>query len=122
MRRMRWVGMLVLATLAGVAIGVASYNAGVNHGLAESGRAVQIVREVPGFGFFPFGLLLFPLFFFLFFGLLGRVVWGGRWRGGFRPGDVGHRPGGTAGFDEWHRRQHQEGSGEQPGASQPFTA
>ena len=80
--------VLLLVILAGVAIGVGAYHAGVAHGLAESGdrwtggpggRARRVV------GFFPFGIFLFPLFFFLIFGLLRAAFWGRRWRG------YGHR-------------------------------
>ncbi len=52
--------------------------------------------------FFPFGLLIFPLVFFLFFGLLRGTLWGGPrgepgWRGGYDPDAL----------NEWHRRQHE---------------
>ena len=117
MRRWSWIGVLLLVILAGVAIGVGSYNAGVNHGLAESGRAVQIVREVRPDGFFPFGFLLFPLFFFGFFWLMGGLFWRRRWGG---PGGGRWEPGTSKSapsrYEEWHRRQHEQATGDHPGA------
>ncbi len=102
------VSVLMIAMLAGVAL--YSYNVGVAHGIAESGRvlaapgnAVPLVVVWPrpwglGFGFFPF----FPLFFILFWilvlrGLFWRRAWWGRGHGyrGVPPM-----------FDEWHRRAH----------------
>ena len=103
------IGVLLLVILAGVAIGVGSYNAGVNHGLAESGRAVQIVREVRPDGFFPFGFLLFPLFFFGVLFLLRALFWGRRWGGPGHGGwDSGRWEGRGGRLEEWHRRQHDE--------------
>ena len=90
MRRFGWVSAIGLA-IAGVIIGVLSYNAGYSHGLAHSGTAVQVVREV-GFPFFIFPLAFFAVFFLL------RIAFWSSWshRGHWGP----HR------FDEWHRSQH----------------
>ena len=55
--RRPWLGVIALA-IVGVAIGLLAYNAGYSHGLAHSGTAVQVVREI---GFFPFGF--FAIFF-----------------------------------------------------------
>lgn len=118
MRRGFAIVAVVLLLLAGVGIGVAAYNAGVDHGidqqLIESGQGVEVVRVVgdrvgPGYGFFPFGFLFFPLFLFGIFALVRAATWRARW------GGPGHRgPGGWqehAGdrFDEWHRKQHEQG-------------
>jgi hypothetical protein len=66
MRRGVGIGVVLLLVLAGIAIGVGAYNAGFSQGLEESGRAGDVVRVIgPGFGFFPFGLFLFPLFFII---------------------------------------------------------
>jgi hypothetical protein len=66
MRRGIGIGVVLLLILAGIAIGVGAYNAGFSQGLEESGRAGDVVRVIgPGFGFFPFGLFLFPLFFII---------------------------------------------------------
>ena len=107
MRRWGWIGVLLLAILAGTAIGVSAYNAGVSHGLAQTGHAVQIVREVgPGYGFFPFGFLLFPLFFFAIFAIARGLFWGRRWGGhGYGHGGPEHSgSGGPARFEDWDRR------------------
>jgi hypothetical protein len=105
----RWlIGLLMVAMVA--AVGVYTYNLGIAHGIAESGRAiatpgtgVPVVAVWPrpwgfGFGFFPF----FPFLFILFFLFAVRgPCWRGTWRGRM------HGPGGVpAAFDEWHRRAH----------------
>jgi len=87
-------------------------------GLAASGHVTQIVRERPG----GFGFVLFPLlFFFLFVMLMRAAFWGRRWGGPGRWGPHGSDQGGWkqgrgAMFDEWHRRQHDQASGDHPGA------
>lgn len=118
MRRGFAIVAVVLLLLAGVGIGVAAYNAGVDHGIerqvAESGQGVQVIRVVgdrvgPGFGVFPFGFLFFPLFLFGFFALVRAATWRKRWGGhghsehGGWKGHAGDR------FDEWHRQQHERG-------------
>jgi hypothetical protein len=104
----RWlIGLLMVAMVA--AVGVYTYNLGVAHGIAESGRAiaapgtgVPVVAVWPrpwgfGFGFFP----LFPFLFILFFLFAVRGPCRGAWRGRMQgPGGV------PAAFDEWHRRAH----------------
>jgi hypothetical protein len=113
MRRSMWIVVLLLMVVGGIAIGVGAYHAGVTHGLAESGQAVQIIRYAgPGWGFAPFGFLLFPLFILLIFALLRGAFWGRKWRGGY--GD--HSRGGPRAFEEWHRRQHDDASGGQTSA------
>lgn len=115
MRRSMWIVVLLLMVLGGIAIGVGAYNAGLNHGLAETGHAVQVIRYAgPGWGF-PFGFLLFPLFLFLIFALVRGAFWGRRWRDGY--GD--HSPGGPHAFEEWHRRQHDAPAGGQSGPVGP---
>jgi hypothetical protein len=146
MRRSMVVGAAILAILAVIGIGVVAYNAGVDQGisreLAQSGDTDQVVRVVGhgwGYGYgrgfgFPFGLILFPLFVIgivlLVRGAFGRGRWGGpRWWGpGYGPGGPGgpggYGPpgpwGGPAGFDEYHRRLHEQhrtpgGPGDAPG-------
>src|SRR5436309_16059989 len=88
MRRGMAIVVLILAILGGVAIGVGAYHAGVTHGLAQAATGGQVVRVIgPGWGFFPFGIFLLPLFFFLIFGLLRVPFFGRRWHG--------HGPGGS---------------------------
>ena len=118
----RWMAVLVLivAILAGVAIGMSAYHAGYDHGLEASGRVTQIVRDVgPG----GFGFILFPLlFFFLLFFVIRSALWGHRWGGPVRWGPD-HGEHGKHGewrqpgrFEEWHRRQHDQATGDHPGA------
>jgi len=97
--RRPWLAVLALA-IVGVLIGVLAYNAGYSHGLAHSGTAVQVVREV---GFFPFGF--FAIFFVAMFAL--RIFFWSSWR---RRGPWGNQ-GGPRGrmqdrFDEWHEQRH----------------
>jgi hypothetical protein len=120
MRRGWALAVLLLVILAGIAIGVGAYNAGVSHGLAQAREGGQVVRVVGpgyGFGFFPFGLFLFPLFLFLIFGLFRAAFWGRRWGGPGGHWDGPGHEGSSSGqwgkgrgamFEEWHRRQHEE--------------
>lgn len=122
MRRGFGIVMLVLVILAGIAIGIGAYNAGVNHGLAEAQTGGQIVRVVGpgyGYGFFPFGLFLFPVFFFLIFGLFRFAFWRGR--GGWDHDHPHRMPGpAEARFEDWHRRQHEQDSGDHtPAGGEP---
>jgi hypothetical protein len=132
MRRTMVVGAVILAVLAVVGIGVAAFNAGVDEGisrqLAHSGNAetVQIVGRGWGWGYgrgfgFPFGLILFPLLVIGIVLLLRGAFWRGRWGGprwggpGWGPGGPGYGYGygpwgGSAGFDEYHRRLHEQPS------------
>jgi hypothetical protein len=106
--RFRWLfGLALFGVLA--AVGMFTYNLGIAHGIAESGRfAVASGTGTPvvfwprpwGVGFFPFFPLLFVLFWFAALrGLFWRGAWGGR---GCGHGDRGVPPA----FDEWHRRAH----------------
>ncbi len=128
MRRAFGIGALLLLILAGIAIGVGAYHAGETHGLEQAGHAGQIVRVVgPGAGFFPFGLILFPLFFFAIFALARGAFWSHRWGGPGHHGPYGPghshsgpwAPGGPDTFEEWHRRQHGQGSGEAGSGGEP---
>jgi hypothetical protein len=117
MRRGFGIVAAVVAIVVAVAIGIGAYNVGYDHGLDANG-SVQVVRYVGGWhgGFFPFGLLLFPLLIFGFFALMRAAFWGGRWQGHDHdhhgpmggPGGWGRR---EELFQDWHRRQHEAGSG-----------
>ena len=97
----RW-AVIAGALLLAIGVGSVAYNAGVMHGIEQSGKIV-VSPGAPypyfngwhrpwGFGFF-FG----PIFFIAFWLLIARAIFGGRhWR---------RRCGG--GFDEWHRRAHE---------------
>jgi hypothetical protein len=129
------IGAVLLAILAGIGIGVAVYNAGLDQGVAEglrqSGQDAQAVRVIGpryghgygyGWGFFPFGLILFPLLVIGIILLVRGAFWRGRWGGpgGYGPGGYGWGPpgpwgqGGPQRFEEWHRRQHDQ-PGDRPG-------
>jgi hypothetical protein len=110
-----------LAILFASVIGVFAYNVGFDRGLAQAGQVGEAVRYVgPWFGwwFFPFGLILFPLFLFGFFALVSAAFWrfGGAGRRQWGPGPWRGRLG-TA--EEWHRRLHeQEANPPQPPQTQ----
>ena len=112
--------IVALLIVGAAAIGIGAYNAGVAHGVAESGRMITppsagmpyiYVWPRPwGYGFFP----LFPLFVLLLFFLAMRgLVWRGRWDGGGRYRYEGVPPV----FEEWHRRAHARASA--PGSTSP---
>src|SRR5262245_2067695 len=98
----------VLFLTAAATIGIAAYNAGVAHGIAESGRMIAappvgtpvfIWPRPWGFGFFPF----FPLLFlFLFFSVVRGLLWRGPWHRRWAYRYEGVPPM----FEEWHRRAH----------------
>jgi hypothetical protein len=100
----------ILAIVVLGAVGVLAYNAGVAEGLAASGEAVgegRFDRPYIGWGFGPFAILFWILIFFLFFGLLRALLWGGPRHygapGGWHEGwgrDLPPR------FEDWHRRAH----------------
>ena len=127
MNNRRLVAGLLIAALVAVGaafVGTAVYNAGVAHGIAESGRLAAPPAGAPypygwprpwGFGFFP----VFP-FFFLFL-LLFFMTRGFLWRGGWRAGGgCGYRgiPPAPPTFDEWHRRAHAGETPSKPSGSQ----
>jgi hypothetical protein len=121
-RRATVIGVTLLGIAAAVLIGVGAYHAGMNHGLTDAGHASQVIRVVgPGYyhgGFFP-GFLLFPLFIIGIIFLMRGLFWGGgRGRGWGGPGGPGGNWGGDRGamFEDWHRRQHEQASGDHPGS------
>lgn len=110
--------IVLVLTVTGVAFG--AYHAGIDEGIrrtADAGQIVEVVgdgyRGHVGFGFFPFGLFLFPLFLFGIFWLVGGAFRRGPWGGGHEHGpwrtDEG-RARFEQRFDEWHARQHEQGS------------
>jgi hypothetical protein len=116
MRRGLWIGVVLLLVAAGILIGVGAYHAGETHGIAEAGRASEVVRVV-GYHGFPFGIIVFPLVIFGIFAIAGarRRRWAAMGPGG--PGPWG----GKWGYDqdavrEMHRRLHEQGSGDHPGS------
>ena len=120
MRRGFGLGAAILVVLLLVGIGIGAYNWGVSDGLDQSGKAVEVVRYVGGHGgFFPF-FLFFPLIFLALFAFKGAM-----WR---RHGDHGHGPGGHGpgghgrweqGFEDWHKKQHEVGTGGSDAGGEP---
>jgi hypothetical protein len=142
MRRGIVILSVVLLVLAGVGIAVGAYHAGESHGVAEQVQQIQttapdgteVVRVVaPAYGygygwhggFFPFGLLVFPLFIIGTILLVRAIVWRtGPWRHGWGPGGWGGPGGGWGGpggggppgsreefrerVESWHRQMHEE--------------
>ena len=113
-RLMMVIAALVLAAL----VGAMAYNAGVSHGIAQSGKMPAISAPVAApvgvpypypyyWGWHPWGFGFFVPFFFLFliFGVLRAMFWRARW----------HAYGGCRGyqerFDEWHRQSHERMKG-----------
>jgi len=131
MRRGLVIVTVIFVILAGVGIGVASYNAGKDTGQTQAleqvqtaqqnGQQVQVVHVVDDHShwFFP-GFFLFPLFlFFLIFFVIGGIFRGaGRW------GGPHHGPGpwndeGRRRFEERAKRWHDEQHGVEPSAPPP---
>lgn len=86
----------------------------VSRTVGQDGSETIVVREGRG-GFFPFGLLLFPLVVLFWVAIIRAFAFRGPWgRGGpwVQGGPPAIEPPGW--FDEWHRRSHQPEVGEQP--------
>lgn len=120
---LRWIafaGALLLAA----AVGFWAFQAGVAHGIEQSGKIVVPPAGAPAAGAYPypypyygwhrpwgFGFFFVPLFFFAFWFLIVRgLFWRRSWYGG------GCGPRGR--FEEWHRQAH-EWEGEAPTAGAP---
>ncbi len=118
----RWI-VLVGALLLAAMVGFAAWQAGVAHGIEQSGK---IVVPPPSGGPYPypypyygwhrpwgFGFFFVP-FFFIFFWLF--VIRGLFWRRAMY-GGYGGACGPSGRFDEWHRQAHARDAGEAaPGA------
>ncbi|MEX0788100.1 MAG: hypothetical protein WD040_04810 [Anaerolineales bacterium] len=117
------IALLLIGTAA--AVGYYAYQAGMARGVAESASITAppagAMPMAPfyfhprpfGFGFGGLGCLVPILFFFLFFGLLKSMFWGGRWGWGHGHGMGGHKYGPEGSdvppmFREWYRRMHEE--------------
>jgi hypothetical protein len=111
----RWIA-LVGALLLAVFVGFAAWQAGVAHGIEQSGK---LVAPNPG-GPYPvpypyygwhrpwgFGFLFIPLFFAFWFFAVRGLFWR---RGGYYGGGCGPR----GRFDEWHRQAHERDEGAPP--------
>lgn len=126
MRRGIVIGVTLLGIAAAVLIAVGAYHAGAHHTVVQqTTQGGEVVRVVgPGYyghwgwGFFP-GFLLFPLILFGFFFLVRGLFWGRRWGGPGGPGGYtrgyGWEEKGRM-FEDWHKRQHEQSSGDHPPA------
>ena len=119
MRRGWVIALAIVVVLTVVGVGVGAWNAGIDEGIRRGAEAGQVVEAVGGYGhhggFFPFGFFLFPLFLIGLFWLVGGAFRRGMWGGG--RGDHHHGPWSDEGrsrfeqrVDEWHARQHEQGS------------
>ena len=109
--RYQWVPVVLAGVFAAI-VGVAAYNLGVSHGLAQNWQPTA--GGVPPWAWhrpWGFGFGLFPLFFILFWFFIARALfWGGPWRRGlYRHRGWYHDRVDDAPmmFDEWHRRAHE---------------
>jgi len=101
-----WIGITLLVILLAVGVGIGAYHAGQTNGLEQTGRSVEVVRVI-GHGW-GFGFLFFPFFFIGLF-VLFRLAFFRRW-GGHHHGHHGPWSGEAPPmFEDWHRRQHEEG-------------
>jgi hypothetical protein len=107
-RRLAWAA-IAAALLGALVVGVASFNAGVSHGLAIS---PALANAQPGvvvpYGWYRpwgFGFGVGPLFLVLFsFLALRMVLHGGPHRRRWHAGDERDAP---PFFEDWHRRAHE---------------
>lgn len=105
-RTNRWAvffGAALLATL----VGIVAYNAGVSHGLVQSGQWTGDPGAFRLYGWYrPWGVgFFFPfLFFGLWFFALRGLFWGGPWRRYRYYGDRYEMP---PAFEDWHKRAHE---------------
>jgi hypothetical protein len=124
MRRATVIGVTLLGIALAVLVAVGAYHAGSHHALVqtttEGGQVVRVVG--PGYyghwgwGFFP-GFLLFPLLIFGFFFLMRGLFWGRHWNGPNGGGyGGGYRQERERMFEDWHKRQHEQSSGDHPPA------
>jgi hypothetical protein len=115
-RTYRWIALFGALLLAAM-VGFAAWQAGVAHGIEQSGQLVAPhsggpypYPPYPYYGWhrpWGFGFLFIPLFFaFWFFAVRGLF-----WRRGGYGGGCGPR----GRFDEWHRQAHARGEGEAAG-------
>ena len=115
----RWT-VIIGALLLAVAVGFGAWQAGVAHGIEQSGKIVAAPSAPSGPAPYPypyygwhrpwgFGFFFVPLFFFAFWFLVVRGLF---WR---RGGYGCYGPGGPRGrFEEWHRQAHERGAASEP--------
>jgi hypothetical protein len=114
----RWIAF-VGALLLAVMVGFAAWQAGVAHGIEQSGKIVVPPPGAPApypypypyYGWhrpwgFGFGFLFIPLFFGFWFFVVRGLFWRRAWHGGGGCGGPRGR------FEEWHRQAHARETGE----------
>jgi len=113
----RW-SAIVGALLLAVAVGFWAYQAGVAHGIEQSGKIVvppaagPYPYPYPYYGWHPWGFGFFfgPLILlFVFFSILRAVFWRAAWRRGAYGAYGACGPGGR--MEEWHRQMHERMAG-----------
>lgn len=124
----RWVLAALVVAVVGFGVATVAFGAGdwgpdhhevVTRSIAPDGTETIVVREGPR-GFFPFGLLLFPLVILFWIAVFRAFVFRGPWgsRGPWTwGGPPANEPPGW--FDEWHRRAHGDAAEQQPPAANP---
>jgi hypothetical protein len=112
----RWI-VILGALLFAVAVGFWAYQAGVAHGIEQSGKIVTppsggpypYPYPYPYYGWYRpwgFGFVFVPLFVVFWLVLVRGLFWRRAWYGG------GCGPRGR--FDEWHRQAHARDAAEAP--------
>ena len=140
-KSIRWPVILAVLLLA-AGVGFWAYQAGVAHGIEQSGKIVFAAPAAPGaypypspypypyygwHGPFGHGYFFGPLLFLIFGLVVARVIlrglfwrragcgpYGGPFYGGYGGGYRGCGPRGR--FEEWHRQAHGQPSGPETGA------
>ena len=127
----RWIAFIGALLLA-LVVGLTAWQAGVAHGIEQSGKIVvspsgpnpgPYPYPYPYYGWhrpwgFGFGFLFIPLFFAFWFFVVRGLFW--------RRAGYGYGYGGGCGprgrFDEWHRQAHERGTAEAGEAAPPTPA
>jgi hypothetical protein len=117
MRRGWGIVAAILGVLLVVAIAAGAYHAGADVRPVDGGQVVAVGPGWHGAWFFPFGFLFFLLTIVAIVMLVRFAIGGPRWWHGSGYGPWMHGPWGDDArahmeqrFDEWHRRQHEQGS------------
>ena len=105
----RWI-VVVGALLLAATVGLVAYQAGMAHGIEQSGKIVAPPSgPYPYYGYgwhrpWGFGFLFVPLFFAFWFFVVRGLFW--------RRAGYGGGCGPYGRFEEWHRQAHARGTGE----------
>jgi hypothetical protein len=110
----RWF-VIIGALLLAVAVGFGAWQAGVAHGIEQSGKIVvppsgpaPYPYPYPYYGWhrpWGFGFLLVPFFFLFWFLVVRGLFWRRAGRGCYGSRDR---------FEEWHRQAHERGAASEP--------